>query len=112
MSRLRVRPALFRQIQQFIETHLAARMRISDVIFAPPELAPKEHGRRQLHHEIVSGHFGEYTLTMYSTEEEPPLGKIVCTDLRGNKVTGPIDEVTWQKIAAMIQFERAEHVDG
>jgi hypothetical protein len=105
---MNARTLMFKQLQQFFEVHLAPRWRISDVSFVDPELAPKERGIRQRHREIVTGHFGDFMLSIYSTVEEPPLGKILCSHVRGETITGMIDDSTWGSIAAMIKrHERA-----
>jgi hypothetical protein len=113
---MHARTLLFRQLQQFFEQFLTGRWRISDVVFELPKLAPKERGIRQRPHEIVTGMFGDYTISMHSTTEHPPLGRIVCTDLHGHSVEGVIDEQTWREIAAMIKPYAAErkfqHVNG
>jgi hypothetical protein len=111
---MHARTLLFKQLQQFFEMYLAPRWRIQDVIFSEPEMAPKERGIRQRSREIVMGHFGPFTLSIYSTVEEPPLGKITLTVLDGSFVQGAIDERTWREIAALIKsHERvSENVDG
>lgn len=109
---MNARTLLFKQLQQFFEKHLAQRWRISDVVFSEPELAPKIPGVRQRPREVVIGNFGDFTLAIYSTVEEPPLGKIVCADMLGETVEGVIDETTWCDIAAMVNGdERVENVD-
>lgn len=115
---MHARTLLFKQLQQFFEQYLAGQWRISDVMFDQPELAPKEPGQRQRHREIVSGMFGGYTISIESTVEEPPLGRIIAADRLGNTASGPIDEVTWRQIAEMIKqpaqgTERTlHHVNG
>ena len=99
---MNARSLLFRQLQQFFEMYLAQRWRISDVVFSQPEMPEKIPGVRQRPCEIVRGSFGDFTLSIYSTVEEPPLGKIVCADLFGETVEGVIDEATWGAIASMI----------
>lgn len=112
---MHARTLLFKQLQQFFEQFLAPRWRISDVVFSLPEPAPKERGQRQRDREVVTGNFGEFSIEIFSTVEEPPLGRIVCTDIRGNSIEGPIDEVTWRKIAGLIrphiEAERLQNVD-
>jgi len=110
MRMMNARTLLFRQLQQFFEVYLPSR-RISDMRFDQPELAPKEKGRRQRLHEIVSGRFDGYTLSIASTAECPPLGRITCTSPTNIVVEGIIDHQTWSNIAAMIRTEGAPHVD-
>jgi hypothetical protein len=105
---LHARTLLFRQLQQFFEQYLRPRWRISDVVFSGPEMAPKIRGQRQRPHEIVTGHFGDFTISIYSTVEIPPLGRIVCLDNRGRSVEGPIDQMTWEQIVTFINFREAE----
>ena len=106
---MNARTLLFKQLQQFFEVNLTPEWRISDVVFSEPELAPKELGLRQRWREVVIGHFGDFTISISSTVEEPPLGKIVCTSIRGREVEGIIDETTWRDIASMVKsHERAE----
>jgi hypothetical protein len=114
---MHARTLLFKQLQQFFEQHLSGRWRISDVVFDQPEMAPKERGQRQRHREIVCGMFGGYTISIFSTVEEPPLGRIIAADRFGNTASGPIDETTWRRIAALIKqpaqgTERLQHVNG
>ena len=104
---MNARTLLFKQLQQFFEVYLAPSWRISDVAFVEPDMAPKERGIRQRYREVVTGHFGKFTLSIYSTVEEPPLGKIVCNNTR-RTVEGVIDDTTWREIARMIRYnERA-----
>lgn len=111
MRMMNARTLLFRQLQQFFEVYLAPR-RISDMRFDQPELAPKEKGRRQRPHEIVSGRFDGYTLSIASTAESPPLGHVTCTSPTNETVEGTIDHQTWGAIAAMIhRTEGTFHVD-
>jgi hypothetical protein len=103
VHRINARRQLFRQLQQFFEQHLIGLWTISDVVFDPPELLAKEPGRRQLHRESISGHFGAFTITLSSPEEKPPLGEIVCQSLHGLRIEGPLDARTWERIAAEIR---------
>lgn len=100
---MNARTLLFRQIQQFFEQYLSDLYRISDVRFDLPELAPKEKGVRQRPKEVVIGSFGHYTIAIHSTVESPPLGRLLCIDMQGHQVSGPIDAVTWRDIARMIK---------
>ena len=106
MRLMHARTLLFRQLQQFFEQHLMPRWRISDVVFSDPVMAPKVRGIRQRPREIVIGNFGDYTIEIRSTVEEPPLGKIILSDIHGNTAEGPIDEVTWRKAAAVVVQEK------
>ena len=118
MRRMHARTLLFKQLQQFFDQYLFGYFTISDVVFETPEMADKEPGRRPMHREVVSGMFGGYTISIASTVEEPPLGRIQATDRFGNTVHGVIDEATWRRIAEMIKqpkqgTERAlHHVNG
>lgn len=111
LHRINARKQLFRQLQQFFEQHLTGLWTISDVAFEPPELLPKERGRRQLHREIVTGYFGAYTICLSSPEEKPPLGEISCTSFHGLSVRGPLDARIWELIAAEIKLDPGGHFD-
>jgi hypothetical protein len=114
---MNARTLLFRHLQSFFEVHLASKFKISDVVFHVPEMAEKVRGQRQLPHEMVCGNFGIFTIEISSPEKSPPLGHVLCSDNHGNHAEGPIDAVTWQRIAAMImamphrEAERMEYDD-
>jgi hypothetical protein len=103
LRRINARRQLFRQLQQFLEEHAIGLWTISDVVFAQPELMPKERGRRQLHREQIVGDFGPYTISLSSPEEHPPLGEIACASVNGRQVRGPLDPATWLQVARMIR---------
>jgi hypothetical protein len=103
---MHARTLLFKQLQQFFEEHLRGLWTISDVIFEVEEPGEKIRGRRQMPREIVTGMFGDWTLSIESTVEAPPLGKIELRGFRGT-VTGVIDERTWRDVAGTIKQQPA-----
>jgi hypothetical protein len=116
VRRINARRQLFRQLQIFFEEVLTGVWTISDVSFDAPEMMAKEFGRRQLHREVVSGHFGPYTIVISSPEEKPPLGEVVCHSLHGFRHEGHLDARTWRELAVAIRLDRStqgdNHVDG
>jgi hypothetical protein len=112
MRMMNARTLLFRQLQQFFEVYLPSK-RISDVRFDQPDMAPKERGLRQRPHEIVSGRIDGYTISIASSTEAPPLGRVTCISPSGETTEGVIDHKTWGDIAAMIQRTEgtSSHVD-
>ncbi|HMH95563.1 MAG TPA: hypothetical protein VK577_03140 [Bradyrhizobium sp.] len=108
---MNARTLLFRQLQHFFEAYLPSK-HISGMRFDQPELAPKEKGLRQRPHEVVAGSFDGFRLSITSTAEAPPLGRIICTSPNNDTVEGVIDHQTWCAIAAMInRTEGTSHVD-
>lgn len=114
VHRINARRQLFHQLQQFCEQHLVGLWTIGDIIFDAAELLPKEHGRRQLPRETVSGHFGPYTIVVSSPEEKPPLGEVICTSIHGMRIEGILDPRTFEWIAEAIKLDTPQggyHVD-
>ena len=107
MRRMNARTLLFRNLQQFFEQHLAGLYTISSVIFEAPEMGEKIPRERQRHKECVRGMFGRWTISIESSVEAPPLGRITVSDGRGTFVTGPIDEIVWRRAAEMIKLQHA-----
>lgn len=52
--------------------------------------------------EIVSVKFGLYDLAVYSSNEAPPLGKIVATGPDGRIEVQSLDPLAWREVAEFI----------
>lgn len=114
VRRINARRQLFRHLQQFFEEHLSGLWTISDVVFDAPELMAKEPGRKQLPREMISGHFGHYSISVRSPEDHPPLGEVVCNSVHGFRIEGNLDPRSWSEIAAAIRLDTQgglQHVD-
>ena len=112
------RMALTRVTQEFFHTHLIGIYKWDQVEHAPPDRITKSdidlalrEGRERpdgKFREMLRMQFGDYDLMVESSNEAPPLGRIVLTG-RDDTVEGPIDPSTWARIAAHIkQSKRSE----
>lgn len=117
MSRLNTRTVLVRQLQDFFEKHLGGVFSWytagdhEDPSAAPPnsirlrpaEMHPKIPGKRQLERGVATVDFGGYALMLHSPEEAPPIGKVVLFHPDHGSLEGPLDVVTWTRIAEAIK---------
>ena len=108
---MHARTLLFKQLQQFFEMHLLGHWTISQVIFEAPEMGPRILGQRQRPKEAVRGMFGRWTITIESTVEAPPLGRITLVGDHGALITGTIDETTWREAAQAIKQHEGNLLD-
>lgn len=111
------RALLIRQLQEFFETHLRGRYSWFDVQHRTPEKADKLPGRRQLDKELVAIDFGDYSITVQSPDDVPPLGRIVLYNVRtAETLTEILDAKSWDRIAEKIKspdtLKERENVHG
>lgn len=102
------RAGLFRQLQQFFETELCGVYRWDGVAHFPAEKTNRVEGERPNAFgklkEIVAVRFGDYDLTVFSPNEDPPLGWAMLNYPNG-AVEGPLDQTTWARIGAFIRSQ-------
>jgi len=103
------RYALSRHLPVFFETELRGVYRFDEITVLPPEDAPRPEGMSPLrrppygkYRELVSARFGSYDLEVYSPNERPPLGEVVLKYPDG-EISGPLDQVTWQRLGTFIR---------
>jgi hypothetical protein len=102
------RASLFRNLQVFFETELCGLYKWGEVAHYVPQKAEAEEGKRKSaygkYKEIVAIRFGAYDLTVFSPQEDPPLGWIMLNLATGPiLVEGPLDSVTWAQIGGCIR---------
>lgn len=106
------RYGLSRHIQAFFDIELRGIFRFDQAAVAPPEEAPRGElpGMSRpfgKYREIVAIQFGQYDLSVASSNEKPPLGEVMlsCPD---GKEFGPLDQVTWQRLGAFIRKQEGK----
>lgn len=126
MSRLNIRTVLVRNLREFFEQHLSGEFRWQtggdpkDPSTAPPgtirlrdaELQEKIPGRRQLEKGVAIVDFDGYALMLHSSEEVPPIGRVVLYHEKFGSLEGPPDVVTWTRIAEAIKSSRLKGKDN
>jgi hypothetical protein len=104
---VRARAALFHHLQAFFETELRGLFRYDDVtphVARPVEKVPGK--RRQAFgkvREIVDAGFGGYTVTLESSHEAPPLGRVTLKARGAEIASGPIDRSTFELLGSKIR---------
>lgn len=125
MSRLNIRTVLVRNLREFFETHLKGDFKWQtggdpeDPSTAPPGtirlrdavLQDKVPGRRQYEKGVAIVDFDGYSLMLHSSEEAPPIGKVVLYHEKFGQLEGPPDVVTWDRIANAIKSSRVKGKD-
>lgn len=103
------RNSLSRHLPIFFDTELRGLYRYDDAQKLPPESAPHPEGMSALrrppygkYRELVEIRFGPYDLSVFSSNERPPLGEVVLIYADG-EISGPIDQATWQRLGAFIR---------
>lgn len=108
VQRIRAIAGLQRHLRDFVEQYLLGHVRIDDLVFRELEKETKIPGRRQLHREKIGVDFGDFSLTIESPVERPPLGWILLFDRKtGEMEEGVIDAATWRRIGKTIK-ERSQ----
>lgn len=107
---IHARAALIAHIRAFFETELCGLFRYDELEHFQPESIEKTPNYRpnrfEQYKEIAEVRFGNYDLTVCSSAESPPLGKVRLQYLGGH-IEGPLDSATWQRMGNIIR-ERAE----
>lgn len=104
------RLVLFRGLQVFFETELCGLYRWDQVAHYVPEHSEPEPGKRKniygKYKEIVVVRFGDYDLSVFSPNQDPPLGWIMLNHHHGDTlIEGPLDAVTWSKVGEFIKSQ-------
>ena len=105
-------PVLERQVREFFITRLVGVFRWDEALFDPleenrdPTPAEAKEGKERSpgkFRESVTCRFGNYSLTIESPGETPPLGKVVLTCDGAEVVTGPLSDETWSRAEKFIK---------
>lgn len=101
---------LYGLLRAFFEQELRGIATWDDVTVLKGELADLwPHRRRNpfgRFKEIAAITFGDYEITVKSSEEAPPLG-LVCWQHGGLIDQGPIDQTTWTRLGKFIRDKEA-----
>jgi hypothetical protein len=103
------RAGLFRQLQVFFETELCGLYRWDQVAHFAAQRSDKIEGERPNAFgklkEIVGVRFDNYDLTVFSPNEDPPLGWAML-NYPNDVIEGPLDQSTWARIGAFIRSQK------
>lgn len=93
--------------REFFEREIPGLFSWDRVAFDAAEpLERDRHGRRNplgRDREFVRMRFGDYVLEVYSSEDNPPLGRVVLQYDGVARVSGPIDAAVWVQCGNFIK---------